>query len=90
MNKISDPVNIDVVHLDRTSDEQLRYFANFAEAVYREFRDNPRVMVDLEAVDQGSSVLAIISRAGLQRRIVKRLSKLIEIHFLSGHVRIEN
>ena len=83
-------MKINVVHLDRSTALQLHYFANFAEDVYREYQNNPRVEVDLGAVDRGSGVLVMSSRVGLKGRIEMRLDQLIKKHFLFGHVRIES
>jgi hypothetical protein len=79
---------IKVVHLVRTPG-QMHIFANFAEDVWREFRKERRIEVDLDAVDHGSATLLITMRPALKRRVLPKVDLLIQRNMLEGKVRVE-
>jgi plasmid stabilization system protein ParE len=81
-------VDIRVCHLDRESPAQIHRFANLAEDLYREFRDNPRIGVDLDAVDHGSPVLVVKARTGLKGRVVQTIKRYIRQHGLAETVQV--
>ena len=82
-------VRIRITHLVRTDPVQMHYFANFAEDVWRRYRDDRRVEVDLDAVDKGSPVLAITTRVSVKGRTLNELDKLIEESGLKETILLE-
>ncbi|MGL4308942.1 MAG: hypothetical protein ACRCSU_00535 [Paracoccaceae bacterium] len=83
-------VRIRIINLEANEPRQLHYFANFAEEVWRKYCDDRRVEVDLNAVDNGSSVLIVTTRGSLKGRIIAEIAKLIERSGLKDTILVES
>lgn len=65
-------------------------FSNLAEDVWRQFRDDPRVNTDLEAVDHGSDTLVVTTRPALKGRTIQTVRGIIDKHMMESDVRIDD
>ena len=74
---MNDSIELRVVHLSRSDPAQLTAFADLAEAVYRLYRENPRVSVTLDDVDRGSDTLVVVVRTGIAPRVEREIKAMI-------------
>lgn len=81
-------VAIEILHIDRTDPAGFPMFNDLAADIWRCFRDDPRVDVDLAASDNGSNMLIATTRIPLKGRTLQTIHKIVERHMMGDDIRI--
>lgn len=62
---------------------------NFGEDLWRSFREDKRVEVDLEEIDRAVSEIAYLVRPRFLKRSMSEVHRLLQVHFMESEVVID-
>ncbi|MBZ9864338.1 hypothetical protein LB515_03020 [Mesorhizobium sp. CA15] len=62
---------------------------NFGEDLWRSFRENKHVEIDLEEIDRAKDEIAYLVHSRFLRRSLSEVHRLLKVHFMEGEVVID-
>ena len=62
---------------------------NFGEDLWRSFRDNNRVDIDLEEIDRAVGEISFLVRDSFLKRSLSEVHRLLTVHFMENEVVID-
>ncbi|MDX8532592.1 hypothetical protein RFM41_34095 [Mesorhizobium sp. VK25A] len=79
-------VRICFIDPDKSTIHRIR---NFGEDLWRRFRDNKHVEIDLKEIDRAKDDIAYFVHARFLRRSLSEVHRLLKVHFMESEVVID-